>query len=207
MPAISKQQAALNTNVSLSFSFPSFFFLSLLLKVVRSTRSFTVHETNFFCLFLSFSEYMQVSIFGKVRRKNSFKMYLSFSKSSFPRFLSFTGERFFFRIWRESTCYLLSKILLRSFPPERAGNRPLYLSISVSKLNSLSLFPLTKRVLLPALRLRPIICFLPPPPPYPAMLLNDLYFFSVHPVTECRQLLAYTFNGQSLGPVNSNTEG
>ena len=141
-----------------------------------------------------------------------FKMYLSFfSRSSCPRLLSFTGERPFFRIWWEGTCYLLSKILLRSSPPpERAGNRPLYLQteffsrasepgvfwhqISTSShgdlrpknWNSLSLFPLTKRVLLPALRLRPIIWLLPPPPPDPVVLLNDLHSLSVHPVMECR---------------------
>ena len=82
MPAISNQQKALNTNVSLSFSFLSFFFLSLLLKpekVVKSTRSFTVHETNFFSLFLSFSEYIYVPIFGKVRKRKQFKMYLTFN--------------------------------------------------------------------------------------------------------------------------------
>ena len=46
-------------------------------------------------------------------------MYLSFSKSSFPRFLSFTGERRFFRIWREGNCCLLSKDSFRSSPEFR----------------------------------------------------------------------------------------
>ena len=46
-------------------------------------------------------------------------MYLSFSKSSFPRFLSFMGERRFFRIWWEGTCYLLSKDSFRSSPEFR----------------------------------------------------------------------------------------
>ena len=114
----------------------------------------------------------------------------------------------FCRIWREGTCYLLSKIL--SALPRSFGNsfntschadcclrtqlfsRARYLGVfwhqvSTSshsdlrpkKLNSLSLFPLTKRVLLPALRLRPIIWLSPPlpppPPPPPVVLTNDLH--------------------------------
>ena len=46
-------------------------------------------------------------------------MYLSFSKSSFPRALSYTGKRRFFRIWREGTCYLLSKDSFRFCPEFR----------------------------------------------------------------------------------------
>ena len=51
-------------------------------------------------------------------------------------------------------------------------------------LQALSLFPLTKWVLLLALRLQPIIWLLPPP--HPVILLNDLHSFCIHPVMECR---------------------
>ena len=56
LPADSLKYKCLS--LSFSFFFFSLFFLSLLLKlekVVKSTRSFTVYETNFFTLFLSFS--------------------------------------------------------------------------------------------------------------------------------------------------------
>ena len=60
-------------------------------------------------------------------------MYLSFSKSSFPGFLSFTGERRFFRIWREGTCYLLSKDSFRYSPEFRRKFRRVSLRRLLSK--------------------------------------------------------------------------
>ena len=170
----------------------------------------------------------------------------------------------FCRIWQEGTGYLLSKILSalpRSFsnsfntschanccPKTESFSRAslpgvFWHQISTSSHGdlppenwySLSLVPLTKRVLLPALRLRPIIWRLSssstPLPCYSFRLLYDLYIpFSVQPVTGCRHPLAFILNwiryfvqlagrgvdihsysysshGQFLGPVNSNTEG
>ena len=62
-------------------------------------------------------------------------MYLAFNgfTSQIPFFY---GRAAFCRTWLEGTCYLLSKDSASFFPPERAGNRLLYLPISVSKLNS-----------------------------------------------------------------------
>ena len=101
------------------------------------------------------------------------------------------------------------------------------------KLNSLSLFPPTKRVLLPALGFWPIIWLLSPPHlvmlSFRATILTTM---SPSPSTRSQSVvgswlsfwpgfvtsfnrqaeeLTYipysSFNGQSLGPVNSNTEG
>ena len=96
----------------------------------------------------------------------------------------------------------------------------------------LFLFPLTKRILLPALGFWLIIWPLSSSftSPFHAIHLGyytDLYVpFSIHPVTACKHLLAFimtlicyfgreklthipysSFNSQSLRPVNSNTEG
>ena len=56
------------------------------------------------------------SNFWTVGRKICFKIYLYFSRSLFPRFLSFTAVRRFFRIWQEGTCYLLTKDSVTFFP-------------------------------------------------------------------------------------------
>ena len=101
--------------------------------------------------------------------------------------------------------------------------------------NSFSLFPLTKRVLLPTLRLQPVLWFLSSSSTCYAIhsgYYNDLYIpFSVQPTWGYRMQIAWplfptwiryfvqqagwgvdlhsysSFNGQSLRPVNSNTEG
>ena len=63
--------------------------------------------------------------------------------------------------------------------------------------NSFSLFPLTKRALLPALGFWPIIWPLSSSSTFPCHAIHSGYYtdlcitFSVHPVTECRQLLAF----------------
>ena len=113
--------------------------------------------------------------------------------------------------------------------------RPLTATSVLKNWNSFSPFPLTKRALLPALGFWPIIWPLSSPFTSPCHAIHsgndtDLcILFSVQLVTECRQLLAFiltwiryfvqqagrgvdlhsysSFNGQSLGPVNSNTEG
>ena len=123
--------------------------------------------------FFPFLNTYKFQYLGRLGGKNSFKMYLTFSNSSFPRFLSFTRERRFFRIWREGTCYLLSKDSFRSSPEFRRQFQPVSLRQLLSKnWEILSLFPLTKRALLPVLRLLPIIWLLPPPP---IVLLNNLH--------------------------------
>ena len=104
--------------------------------------------------------------------------------------------------------------------------RPFTTTSVLKKLNSLFLFSLTKRVLLPALGFWPIIWPLSSSSPYQTIhfgYYTDLYVpFSIHPVTECKHLLAFiltwicyfgreemtyipysSFNGQSLRPVNS----
>ena len=76
----------------------------------------------------------------------------------------------------QGTCYLLSKDSFRSFPEFRRQFQHVSSHRLLSKnWETLSLFPLIKRVLLPALRLQPIIWLLPPPSPQPVVLLNDLH--------------------------------
>ena len=100
MPAILNQQTVLNTNVSLSsFFFPffllyflSFFFLFFSLYFsffyLRKYLSPLVHlrlkKRIFSVYFFPFLNiYIQVPIFRKGRRKNSFKLYLSFRRIYF----------------------------------------------------------------------------------------------------------------------------
>ena len=148
--------------------------------------------------FFSLLDTYKFQYFGKVRRKNCFKIFLSFSKSSFPIFISFTGERRVFRIWREGTCYLLSKDSVPLFPRSssdifntyrladfcprtsffsrtRPGSLATIQHISsrwrLSKnWKALSLFPLMKRVLLQALRLLSSSSLL-----HPVLRLNDIH--------------------------------
>ena len=129
-------------------------------------------------------------------------MYLSFLKSSFPRFLSLGGSGVSLESGGKAPVIFCPKILSalpRSFadsfnksryadcyPRTKFFSRVRYpgvwlqfhhiLSRRLLSKNweTLSLFPLTKRVLLPALRLQPIIWLLSPPPPQPVLLLNDL---------------------------------
>ena len=102
------------------------------------------------------------------------------------------------------------------FSRARPGSLAIIQYISSRRLLSknpetLSLFPLTKRVLLPALRLRPIIWLIPPPPPHPVMLLNDLHTL-LHPTKLglwYADSLTYilTASAVSRWAVSSNTEG
>ena len=116
---------------------------------------------------------------GRVEGENGFKVYLA---------------------WLESICYLLSKnsapllfpgvfgysfntschadyCFRTSISFHRLGTREfVWHQVSTSSHGDLSLFPLTKRAILPALRLRPIIWLLPPhPPPHSVVLRNDLH--------------------------------
>ena len=169
------------------------------------------------------------------------------------------------RIWREHPSYLLSKILsalprnfgnsfntscyANSCPKTPIsfhwlGTRELFWHrVSTSfhgdlrpkNWNSFSLFPLTKRALLPALGFWPIIWPLSSSSTSSCHAIDSGYNtdlcipFSFHPFTECRQVLALiltwiryfvqqadrgvdlhsysSFKGHSLGPVHSNTEG
>ena len=92
----------------------------------------------------------------------------------------FYGWVAFCRSWLEGTCYLLSKDSVPLFPQSGLETDLFIRRFLSPNWKALSLFPLTKRVLLLALRLRPIIWLLHPPPPHPVMLLNDLHSFSVH---------------------------
>ena len=135
--------------------------------------------------------------------------------------------------WKVSviSCPTRFRFFARSFGIRSA--RPFTATSVLKTENSLSLFPLTKRALLPALGFWPIIWPLPPHPPIMlfirATILTSVSPFSVHLVTECRQLLAFiltwiryfvqqagrrvdlhsysSFNGQSFEPANSNTQG
>ena len=137
----------------LLFSFLSFLFFSflffilfflLLEKVSKSTRLFTVDETNLFSLFLSFSIYIYIYIYiynfqylGRVEEKKSFKMYLSFRRVYF--FCSFLlGTR---DISPESagsaslqtTVQRFCSMLFTGHSPIAVVNRRLYPSTSVLK--------------------------------------------------------------------------
>ena len=61
-------------------------------------------------------------------------MYLSFSWGLLRRFLSFTGERYFSRIWLKAILLSSVQRFCSTLSPERAVNRRLYPSISVLKL-------------------------------------------------------------------------
>ena len=152
----------------------------------------------------------------------------------------------FCRIWREGTGYLLSKILsalLRSFGDSfntschanccpktpfsfhRLGTRELFWhqvstfshgDLRPKNWNSLSLVPLTKRVLLPALRLRPVIWLLSSSSTSPCHAIhsgyyNDLYIpFSVQPTWGYGVQIAWprfpTTSAISRRAVRSNTD-
>ena len=121
VPAILNQQTVLNTNVSLPSFFFSFFLLpyfSFKLSALLSQVGRVKHKCpSFFFSFFSFLFFILFPTFGKGRRKNSFKLYLSLLKGLLRRFLSFTGEQHFSRTWRKA---LLSSVqrFCSTFSPE-----------------------------------------------------------------------------------------
>ena len=168
-----------------------------------------------------------------------FKRYLAFNWFILQILFCY-GRSVFSRNWLEGTCYLLVLEFCSALFPEFLATASTHLvtPIAVQELSekkSFFQFSLTKRTSFSALGLWPIIWLLSysSPSPYHAIhssYYNDLYIpFSVQPVTECRQPLAFiltwiryfvqqagrgvdlhsysSFNGQSLGPVNLNTEG
>ena len=157
------------------------------------------------------------------------------------RFLFFHGLAGFCGAWLEGTGYLprkagriLDKEFRRQFQdsswrdqmywnsaqllrPElwHQITRPLT-ATSVLKLNSLSLFPLTKRV---ARILKPEVAIIwPLSSSSPCQAIHSDYYTDLCPSSlstrvrlrstdSLTYILISTFNGQPLGPVNSNTEG
>ena len=136
----------LNTNVSLSSFFFSFFLLSffsflffilfflLLEKVSKSTRSFTVDETNLSSLFLSFSEYIyNFQYLGRVEGKTVLRCTYLFRRvyflSSFILRTSDSSPESAGSAFLQRFC----SMLFTGHSPGAAVNQRLYPSTSVLK--------------------------------------------------------------------------